>query len=174
MSGGASKLVLTANGYTGHRCARDPATLCLLGEQTGDQRQLIFTAFDPINGRGREVMKVATKPGFGYNWDLSPDGSQLAISFPAGENRIRLFALAQDPTYVNLLLLYGTGKGLVMFPAKATLLVTTYFDSGERLTSSNSGMAKPLERADAGLERTPRPRTDAKRRGGPAARPGRR
>ena len=99
VSGGASKLVLTANGYSGHRCARAPATLCLLGEQTGDQRQLIFTAFDPIKGRGREVMRVATKPGFGYNWDLSPDGSQLAISFPAGENRIRLFALAGGPPH---------------------------------------------------------------------------
>lgn len=93
VSGGASQLVLTAHGYTGHRCARAPATLCLLGEQTGDQRQLIFTAFDPIKGRGREVLRVATEPGFGYNWDLSPNGAQLAISFPAGENRIRLLAL---------------------------------------------------------------------------------
>jgi Tol biopolymer transport system component len=94
VSGGASELVLMAHGYSGHRCARAPATLCLLGELSADQRQLIFTAFDPTKGRGREVMTVATEPGFGYNWDLSPDGSQLAISFPAGENRIRLFALA--------------------------------------------------------------------------------
>lgn len=93
VSGGASQLVLTAHGYTGHRCARAPATLCLLGEQTGDQRQLIFTAFDPLKGRGREVLRVATEPGFGYNWDLSPNGAQIAISYPAGENRIRLLAL---------------------------------------------------------------------------------
>jgi Tol biopolymer transport system component len=94
VSGGASQLVLTAHGYVGHRCARAPATLCILGEQADDQRQLIFTAFDAMNGRGREVMRVATSPGFTYNWDLSPNGSQLAMSFPAGENRIRLFALA--------------------------------------------------------------------------------
>jgi Tol biopolymer transport system component len=94
VSGGASQFVLAAHGYAGHRCARAPATLCLLGEQSGDQEQLIFTAFDPVKGRGREMVRVATKPGFGYNWDLSPDGSQLAISFPAGENRIRMLALA--------------------------------------------------------------------------------
>jgi len=95
VSGGVSQLVLTAHGYAGHRCARGPASLCLVGEQTGDQRELIFTAFDPIKGRGREVMRVATKPGLGYNWDVSPDGSRLAISFPAGENRIRLLPLAR-------------------------------------------------------------------------------
>jgi Tol biopolymer transport system component len=91
--GGASQFVLTAHGYSGHRCARAPATLCLLGEQTGDQTQLIFTAFDPVKGRGREMVRVSIKPGFRYNWDLSPDGSQIAILFPAGENRIRLLSL---------------------------------------------------------------------------------
>jgi eukaryotic-like serine/threonine-protein kinase len=94
VSGGASQFVLTAHGYSGHRCALAPATLCLLGEHSSDQTQLIFTAFDPVKGRGREMVRVATNPGSRYNWDLSPDGSQLALSFPAGENRIRLLPLA--------------------------------------------------------------------------------
>jgi hypothetical protein len=64
-----------------------------LAEQTGDHRQLIFSAFDPVKGRDREVLRVATEPGLGYNWDISPNGAELAISFPAGENRIRLLAL---------------------------------------------------------------------------------
>jgi hypothetical protein len=58
---------------------------------------------------------------------------------PSGTSYTRLFALPEDPTYVHLLLLYGTSNRFVLFPARATLLVTTYFDSGERLTSSNSG-----------------------------------
>ena len=29
----------------------------------------------------------------GWNWDLSPDGSQVAVLFPAEENRIRLLPL---------------------------------------------------------------------------------
>jgi Tol biopolymer transport system component len=72
--------------------------LCLAGERTEDQKQLVFTAFDPIKGKDREVMRIATNPGFAYNatynWDLSPDGSQIAVSYPAGENRIRLLPLA--------------------------------------------------------------------------------
>jgi Tol biopolymer transport system component len=68
--------------------------LCLVGERTEDQRQLIFTAFDPVKGRGREVTRIETKPGFAYNWNLSLDGSQIAVLFPTGENRIRLLPLA--------------------------------------------------------------------------------
>ena len=89
VSGGPSQLVLTLHGWADYRCARAPATLCLLGEQTEDQKQLVFTAFDPVKGRGREVARIATNPGSAYNWDLSPDGSQIAEAVP-GENRVRL------------------------------------------------------------------------------------
>jgi eukaryotic-like serine/threonine-protein kinase len=93
LSGGPSQFVLTAHGWFLHMCARAPATLCLVGEQTEDQKQFVFTAFDPVKGRGREVTRVATDRG-DYWWDLSPDGSQIAMLFPAGQNRIRLLPLA--------------------------------------------------------------------------------
>jgi hypothetical protein len=66
---------------------------------------------------------------------------------PTGTSYIRAFAVPQEHTYVSLLLLYGTPNGFVMFPAKATLLVTTYFDGDERLASSNSatGFRKKLD-----------------------------
>jgi hypothetical protein len=87
-------LVLTARGWTDHRCARAPATLCLVAERTEDEKQLVFTAFDPVKGRGREVARIPTDPAFHYSWDLSPDGSQIALAYPTGENRIRLLPLA--------------------------------------------------------------------------------
>ncbi len=92
VSGGPSQLVLTAHGYNDHRCAR-LRPLCVVGEQTEDQKRLVFTAFDPVKGRGREVTRIATDPGREYNWDLSPDGSQFAVSYPPRENRIRLLPL---------------------------------------------------------------------------------
>jgi DNA-binding winged helix-turn-helix (wHTH) protein/Tol biopolymer transport system component len=98
VSGGPSQLVLTAQGYIGHQCARAPATFCVIGERTGDQKQLVFTAFDPIKGRGREVTRVETERRSFYNWGMSPDGSQIAIVFPPGENRIRLLPLAGAET----------------------------------------------------------------------------
>ena len=94
VSGGPSQLVLTAHGWYAHGCARAPATLCLVGERTEDQKQIVFTTFDPVKGRGREVARIATDPRLGYHWNLSPDGSQIAMMFPAGENRIRLLPLA--------------------------------------------------------------------------------
>ena len=112
VSGGPSQLVLTAYGENDHRCARAPATLCLVAEQADDQKQLVFTAFDPIKGRGREVTRIATQPGFGYNFDLSPDGSLIALSFPAGENRIRLLPLAGgEPRDLVIKGLYGFSSG---------------------------------------------------------------
>ena len=111
-SGGPSQLVLTAHGETDRRCARAPATLCLVGEQTDDQKQVVFTAFDPVKGRGREVTRIATQPGFGYNWDLSPDGSLIAMLFPAGENRIRLLPLSGgEPRNLVIKGLYGFSSG---------------------------------------------------------------
>jgi hypothetical protein len=89
VSGGPSQLILTTQGWDDHQCARAPATLCLLSERS-DQKELILTAFDPVKGRDREVVRIATKEGFEYPFNLSPDGSEIAVLFPEGENRIRL------------------------------------------------------------------------------------
>jgi hypothetical protein len=63
------------------RCARSPASLCAIGERTSDRKRLIFTAFDPIQGRGRKLAQFDTKPttDAGHAWDLSPDGTRIAI-----------------------------------------------------------------------------------------------
>jgi Tol biopolymer transport system component len=46
-----------------------------------------------VKGRSREVARIATDPRFDYDWDLSPDGSQIAVLFPQGENHIRVLSL---------------------------------------------------------------------------------
>ena len=79
MPGGLPQVVLTSRGYAGHRCARPPATLCVLGEQNADRKQLAFLAFDPVIGRGREIMRIETDPNAEYSWDVSTDGSRLAV-----------------------------------------------------------------------------------------------
>jgi serine/threonine protein kinase/Tol biopolymer transport system component len=92
VSGGPFQLVMTTRGDGLYRCARAPATLCLMAEPSEDGSQLVFTAFDPVKGRGREVERI-TNDGQAENWDLSPDSSQLAMLFPPGGNRIRLLPL---------------------------------------------------------------------------------
>jgi Tol biopolymer transport system component len=95
VSGGPSQPVLTAHNYRDHHCARAPATLCLVGEESDDKKQLAFIAFDPLQGRGREVARIAID-GLEHNWALSPDGSRIAVA-PSGGNRIRVMSLGGGP-----------------------------------------------------------------------------
>jgi eukaryotic-like serine/threonine-protein kinase len=93
VSGGPSQLVLTRHGWADKRCARAPATLCLMAEPTAGQKQTILTEFDPIKGRGHELTRFSSEGrADGGRWDLSPDGSQIAFS--VGPTRIRLLPVA--------------------------------------------------------------------------------
>ncbi len=81
IGGGSSELVLTGSLYGDPRCARLPATMCAIAELTPELKQLVFTAFDPLKGRGRELCRfgIGTKPDPDYEWDLSPDGTRIAL-----------------------------------------------------------------------------------------------
>jgi DNA-binding winged helix-turn-helix (wHTH) protein/Tol biopolymer transport system component/tRNA A-37 threonylcarbamoyl transferase component Bud32 len=95
-SGGAPQLVLDGRGIDHLACARSPAALCVFNEASQDRKQLIFSAFDPIKGRGKELSRLNLKrPDALPGWDLSPDGSQLAIAQPdRSEGRIQILPLA--------------------------------------------------------------------------------
>ena len=76
---------MTGNFYGPPSCANSPATLCTIAEQSQDQKQLIFTALDPLNGRGRELTRFDTDPDGYYVWALSPNGTRIAVlNKPAG------------------------------------------------------------------------------------------
>jgi eukaryotic-like serine/threonine-protein kinase len=79
ITGGSPQFVLTADIEEWPRCARSPATLCAIAERSADRKQLIFTAFDAVNGRGRELARSNTDAATDYHWDLSPDGTHLAL-----------------------------------------------------------------------------------------------
>jgi serine/threonine protein kinase/Tol biopolymer transport system component len=87
VNGGPSQSVLTAKINIGManpaRCSWSPATLCALAEPSADQKQLIFTEFDPLKGRGQELLRYETDPRKGYAWGLSPDGTLIALMHPA-------------------------------------------------------------------------------------------
>ncbi len=79
ITGGTPQLVLTATSEGGPRCAKSPATLCAIAERSADRKQLVFTAFDPTKGRGRGIAKSDTDAAADYGWDLSPDGTRIAL-----------------------------------------------------------------------------------------------
>ncbi|PYX68202.1 MAG: hypothetical protein DMG72_23445 [Acidobacteria bacterium] len=82
-AGGPPQLVLTTSLGAAHslHCARSPSKLCVIAELAVDRRQLIFTAFDVMKGRDREVARfpIQPTPDAEYAWDLSPEGDRIAI-----------------------------------------------------------------------------------------------
>jgi Tol biopolymer transport system component len=88
ISGGAPQLVLEAKGTGNFDCARAPSTLCMIMESSF--KELIFTSFDPVRGRGRELFRLPH--GADYNSALAPDGSRVAIIDVPGRS-IQLFSI---------------------------------------------------------------------------------
>jgi serine/threonine protein kinase len=95
ISGGVPQLVLQTTKGMNHDCARAPAGLCVVLEESQNGKHATVTAFDPLKGRGktlRVVEKSAAAHYFGSA--LSPDGSTFAIARSEdAEIRIRLLSL---------------------------------------------------------------------------------
>ena len=79
ISGGMPQTLLIAFIYDSPRCGRAPATLCAIAEPSQDRRRVVFTALDVVKGRGRELARMNANPEFDYAWDLSPDGTSIAV-----------------------------------------------------------------------------------------------
>jgi serine/threonine protein kinase len=97
IKGGPSELVLTARipqygDYHDPVCARAPANLCVITEEAEDHKHLIFTAFDPVSGRDRELARFDYGLADGaYDWDLSPDGTRMAV-LKTSQNRVHVLS----------------------------------------------------------------------------------
>src|SRR5580700_6511000 len=96
LSGGPPQLVLKARPGSDFRCLKAPATMCVLSEWKN--QQLVFYALDPTRGKGQELARqeIASGPEIAEsNWDLSPDGSRIALAISEGQPaRIRILSLA--------------------------------------------------------------------------------
>jgi eukaryotic-like serine/threonine-protein kinase len=82
VDGGSPELVVAGPTYNGVRCTRPPADFCLFAELSSDGHQFVFTAFDPVKGRGRELARYPTDPKINDNWNVSPDGKWLGLIHP--------------------------------------------------------------------------------------------
>ena len=106
MEGGPSQFVFTARWspqlvinsalYGALSCASVQTTICVIAEQSQTLGHLIFTAFDPLKGRGRELAQFEIDPTGNYVWDLSPDGQCIAI-LKTADAKISLLSLIGLP-----------------------------------------------------------------------------
>jgi Tol biopolymer transport system component/DNA-binding winged helix-turn-helix (wHTH) protein len=90
-SGGGSELVLTSSTNAAFRCPSYRGASCILSERNG--MQLLFFRLDAVKGKGVPVAKTE-RPGLQMNsigvpmWDLSPDGSRIALEDGCCRTRI--------------------------------------------------------------------------------------
>jgi eukaryotic-like serine/threonine-protein kinase len=96
VTGGPGEHVLTARLHGTAWCARSPSTLCAFAEQAPDRKELVFTAFDPIRGKGNTLARFATDPNANYGWSPSPDGTRIGI-IKTGGNHVHLLPLDGSP-----------------------------------------------------------------------------
>jgi Tol biopolymer transport system component len=119
IAGGIRQPVLTASIVDSQRCAKSPGTSCMITELSPDRKQLIFTAVDPLKGRGRELARFRVDDPTGdYGADISPDGSRIAI-VKMWKGRIHILSLIGEKpqeftvaNYINGLDWAADGKGL--------------------------------------------------------------
>jgi serine/threonine protein kinase len=99
INGGSPELVATSP-ISGVFCARPPSTLCVLGERTEDRKQLIFTSFDVVKGRGPELARFDVDPEVDFvDFDVSPDGTRLAVCGNT-EGPIHILSLRGESAHV--------------------------------------------------------------------------
>jgi serine/threonine protein kinase len=95
VQGGAPAPVLAGANTAGEfRCALQPGTRCVL--RAMENGQIVFHELDPLHGEGRVLGRTSWSPTVIGDWDLSPDGSRVAIpNHDSRDARIRLVPL--DP-----------------------------------------------------------------------------
>lgn len=95
VEGGKPEEVPIGGSLDEFRCALDPGKRCVLRTTTKGQYYAYYD-LDPIRGKGRELARTKWQPGILGDWDVSPDGTQIAIpNHDSHEARIRVLALAE-------------------------------------------------------------------------------
>jgi hypothetical protein len=84
-------------------CPHQPTNFCVFGTTPLGKNELVVTSFDPVGTNVKERLRIPLEPGtsaamaFDYSWQLSPDGSRIAVAKRNG-NQIRLVPLNGGPT----------------------------------------------------------------------------
>jgi DNA-binding winged helix-turn-helix (wHTH) protein/Tol biopolymer transport system component len=95
---GGARSTLMMGRYT-YACGSSPSSSCVVAELK-DSR-LIFFHLDPLKGRGEEIASIAGYRAVEPRWDLSPDGSRIAIvDNVEAKGEIRILNVADRKTTV--------------------------------------------------------------------------
>jgi len=112
LEGGPAETVLADAGFEGDFiCALHADGRCIL--RTVQDRQFLFWDLQPVQGKGRELARTGWSPAIVGDWDISPDGSEVAIPNHDPRNaRIRLVPLDRRAGTVEKIITIKTLKNL--------------------------------------------------------------
>jgi eukaryotic-like serine/threonine-protein kinase len=82
VNGGPPQLLFEVDRVINYRCTGKLANFCALSEPSSDGKQFVFTSFDPANGKRKELLRIpfeASATSLRYEWDISRDGSTIAL-----------------------------------------------------------------------------------------------
>jgi serine/threonine protein kinase len=94
-SGGPPQVVLKERGFCCVQCNASKAEtpLCVVDKRVANE--LVFYAFDPLHGMGRELNRIPIP--ILHDWRVSPDGSSIAMATPERGGGIRILSLTGKP-----------------------------------------------------------------------------
>jgi len=88
--GARSTLMMGRHAYA---CGSSLSSYCVVSEL--EDHQLVFFHLDPLKGRGEEITRITGYQSDDPRWDLSPDGTRIAIVDPTEEKReVRILSLS--------------------------------------------------------------------------------
>jgi Tol biopolymer transport system component len=93
LSGGPAETLLSESVVPGeYNCSPQPSGRCVFRAIQNDQ--FVFRELDAVRGKGRELARTRWSPAIIGDWDISPDGSLVAIpDHDPRDARIRLVPL---------------------------------------------------------------------------------
>jgi hypothetical protein len=101
LSGGSPQLIFPVEDLTQFWCTNRASNFCVLGRPDPQKNDLAISAFDPMIGKEKDLIRIPVEPGtnasvgMDYAWQISPDGSWIGIAKRHG-NTIRLIPLGKD------------------------------------------------------------------------------
>ena len=161
IEGGVPQPVLTASMADAVRCAKTPAAPCMITEMSRDRKQLIFTAVDPVKGRGRELTRYDIgDPNAAYGADISPDGTRIAVC----DNNQRIAILSLTGQVLQKFTVKNWNGGMDWAADGKALFVGTATPRGSALTRVDlQGNAEVIWEQDGGVNNYALPSPDGRR-----------
>jgi serine/threonine protein kinase/Tol biopolymer transport system component len=102
LKGGFPELIFPLRGVGEVSCAKSPSNLCTIAERSVDRKQVTVMSFDPLKGRGPELLRFNVDPKLDWGWhcDLSPDGIRLAVVASPNQPIQILSLRGQPPRFI--------------------------------------------------------------------------